>query len=150
MAIFYTSLQYDYFSMISIPFSLAKLFNSGVAGRRLMPCQATLFYFWMLFHYCTVVFAKTKSVSISIYLRYKLARTLLRQLTLERCTWRLVTSLQHDRQRDEEPMSVDTLVGRCRHVFDCTTVVPAMAGPLGERPPALAGHFCNVPTTLPC
>ena len=32
------------------------------------------------------------------------------------------------------------------------TVVPATAGPLGERPPALAGHFCNVglPTTLPC
>ena len=29
------------------------------------------------------------------------------------------------------------------------TVVPAAAGPLGERPPALAGHFCNVPTTLP-
>ena len=28
------------------------------------------------------------------------------------------------------------------------TVVPAMAGPLGERPPALAGHFCNVPTTV--
>ena len=44
------------------------------------------------------------------------------------------------------------------HVFFCrpffcdadTTVVPAMAGPLGERPPAFAGHFCNVPTTLPC
>ena len=31
-----------------------------------------------------------------------------------------------------------------------TTVVPATAGPLGERPPALAGHFCDVPTTLPC
>ena len=30
------------------------------------------------------------------------------------------------------------------------TVVPATAGPLGERPPALAGHFCDVPTTLPC
>ena len=30
-----------------------------------------------------------------------------------------------------------------------TTVVPATAGPLGERPPALAGHFCDVPTTLP-
>ena len=29
------------------------------------------------------------------------------------------------------------------------TVVPATAGPLGERPPALAGHFCDVPTTLP-
>ena len=28
-----------------------------------------------------------------------------------------------------------------------STVVPATAGPLGERPPALAGHFCNVPTT---
>ena len=28
------------------------------------------------------------------------------------------------------------------------TVVPATAGPLGERPPALAGHFCNVPTTV--
>ena len=34
--------------------------------------------------------------------------------------------------------------------FVWTTVVPATAGPLGERPPALAGHFCNVPTTLPC
>ena len=33
---------------------------------------------------------------------------------------------------------------------DSDTVVPATAGPLGERPPALAGHFCNVPTTLPC
>ena len=31
-----------------------------------------------------------------------------------------------------------------------STVVPATAGPLGERPPALAGHFCDVPTTLPC
>ena len=31
-----------------------------------------------------------------------------------------------------------------------STVVPATAGPLGERPSALAGHFCNVPTTLPC
>ena len=31
-----------------------------------------------------------------------------------------------------------------------STVVPATAGPLGERPHALAGHFCNVPTTLPC
>ena len=30
------------------------------------------------------------------------------------------------------------------------SVVPATAGPLGERPPALAGHFCDVPTTLPC
>ena len=30
------------------------------------------------------------------------------------------------------------------------TVVPATTGPLGERPPALAGHFCDVPTTLPC
>ena len=30
------------------------------------------------------------------------------------------------------------------------TVVPATAGPLGERPPALAGHFCDVPTNLPC
>ena len=30
------------------------------------------------------------------------------------------------------------------------TVVPATSGPLGERPPALAGHFCDVPTTLPC
>ena len=30
------------------------------------------------------------------------------------------------------------------------TVVPATAGPLCERPPALAGHFCDVPTTLPC
>ena len=30
------------------------------------------------------------------------------------------------------------------------TVVPATAGPLGERPSALAGHFCDVPTTLPC
>ena len=28
------------------------------------------------------------------------------------------------------------------------TVVPATAGPLGERPPALAGHFCNVPTNV--
>ena len=28
------------------------------------------------------------------------------------------------------------------------TVVPATAGPLGERPPALVGHFCNVPTTV--
>ena len=27
------------------------------------------------------------------------------------------------------------------------TVVPVTAGPLGERPPALAGHFCDVPTT---
>ena len=33
---------------------------------------------------------------------------------------------------------------------DKSTVVPATAGPLGERPPALAGHFCDVPTTLPC
>ena len=31
-----------------------------------------------------------------------------------------------------------------------STVIPAAAGPLGERPPALAGHFCKVPTTLPC
>ena len=31
-----------------------------------------------------------------------------------------------------------------------STVVPDTASPLGERPPALAGHFCNVPTTLPC
>ena len=31
-----------------------------------------------------------------------------------------------------------------------STVVPATADPLGERPPALAGHFCDVPTTLPC
>ena len=31
-----------------------------------------------------------------------------------------------------------------------TTVVPATAGPLGERPPALAGHCCDVPTTSPC
>ena len=30
------------------------------------------------------------------------------------------------------------------------TVVPATAGPLGERPPALAGHFSDVPTTSPC
>ena len=30
------------------------------------------------------------------------------------------------------------------------TVVPATTGSLGERPPALAGHFCDVPTTLPC
>ena len=29
-----------------------------------------------------------------------------------------------------------------------STVAPAMAGPLGERPPALVGHFCNVPTTV--
>ena len=28
------------------------------------------------------------------------------------------------------------------------TVVPATAGLFGERPPALAGHFCNVPTTV--
>ena len=28
------------------------------------------------------------------------------------------------------------------------TVVPATAGPLGEQPPALAGHFCNVPTAV--
>ena len=36
-------------------------------------------------------------------------------------------------------------------MFTATTVrvVPATAGPLGERPPALAGHFYNVPTTLP-
>ena len=27
-------------------------------------------------------------------------------------------------------------------------VVPATAGPLGERPPALVGHFCNVPITV--
>ena len=27
-----------------------------------------------------------------------------------------------------------------------STVVPATAGPLGERRPALAGHFCNAPT----
>ena len=27
-------------------------------------------------------------------------------------------------------------------------VVPATSGPLGERPPALVGHFCNVPTTV--
>ena len=33
---------------------------------------------------------------------------------------------------------------------DHNTVVPATAGPLGERPPALAGHFCDVPTTLSC
>ena len=26
--------------------------------------------------------------------------------------------------------------------------VPATAGHLGKRPPALAGHFCNVPTTV--
>ena len=34
---------------------------------------------------------------------------------------------------------------------DCvhaSTVVLATAGTLGERPPALAGHFCNVPTTV--
>ena len=30
------------------------------------------------------------------------------------------------------------------------TVVPAKAGPLGERPPALAGHFCNVGPTNYC
>ena len=35
-------------------------------------------------------------------------------------------------------------------IFDITTVVPATAGPLGERPPASAGHFCDVPTNLPC
>ena len=35
-------------------------------------------------------------------------------------------------------------------IYDAITVVPATAGPLGERPPALAGHFCNVPTTSPC
>ena len=29
-----------------------------------------------------------------------------------------------------------------------STVVPATAASLGERPPALAGHFCNVPTTV--
>ena len=34
--------------------------------------------------------------------------------------------------------------------LDIITVVPATAGPLGERPPALAGHVCDVPTTLPC
>ena len=34
---------------------------------------------------------------------------------------------------------------RCPHKRIVTTVVPATAGPLGERPPALAGHFCNVP-----
>ena len=28
------------------------------------------------------------------------------------------------------------------------TVVPATAVPLGEQPPALAAHFCNVPTTV--
>ena len=37
-----------------------------------------------------------------------------------------------------------------RHIIYIITVVPATAGPLGERTPALAGHFCNVPTTLPC
>ena len=40
-------------------------------------------------------------------------------------------------------------VGHCNYLYH-STVVPATAGPLGERPPALAGHFCNVPTTLPC
>ena len=29
-----------------------------------------------------------------------------------------------------------------------TTVVPATTGPFGERSPASAGHFCNVPTTV--
>ena len=42
---------------------------------------------------------------------------------------------------------LDHISFRC--IVQCT-VVPATAGPLGERPPALAGHFCNVPTTLPC
>ena len=37
-----------------------------------------------------------------------------------------------------------------RRILYRDTVVPATAGPLGQRPPALAGHFCNVPTTLPC
>ena len=27
-------------------------------------------------------------------------------------------------------------------------LVPVMAGPLDQRPPALVGHFCNVPTTV--
>ena len=32
-------------------------------------------------------------------------------------------------------------------VLVLNTVVPATAGPLGERPPALDGHFCDVPST---
>ena len=37
-----------------------------------------------------------------------------------------------------------------KKIVKSNTVVPATAGPLGERPPALAGHFCDVPTNLPC
>ena len=40
------------------------------------------------------------------------------------------------------------LADTCAVSWPYSTVVPATAGPLGERPPALAGHFCSVPTTV--
>ena len=49
-------------------------------------------------------------------------------------------------RNDSHEITRDMLKCNTQH----TTVVPATAGPLGERPPALAGHFCDVPTTLPC
>lgn len=61
---------------------------------------------------CTEIIERLKHVvnrSVPGQDRYKRAQTLLQLLTQERCTWRLVGSLQHDRQRDDEPMCVDTL-----------------------------------------
>ncbi|KAK2172581.1 hypothetical protein NP493_941g02002 [Ridgeia piscesae] len=61
---------------------------------------------------CTEIIERLKHVvnrSVPGQDRHKRAQSLLQLLTQERCTWRLIGSLQHDRQRDNEPMCVDTL-----------------------------------------
>ena len=42
--------------------------------------------------------------------------------------------------------SIQVFLGDFWNVNNCTTVVPALGDPRRERPPAVCGHFVNIPT----